>query len=128
MNPSLPMTPPNFDLVLDYFRMMRAHGGIRELYASFPMLPGSDVPPDFDEIEREHASTEGAIRSMTPEERHDPDLLIDERRRMRVAAGSGLPMNRLNELIAQLYGVRTMLRKLDWSEFRRRFPWNPEEY
>jgi signal recognition particle subunit SRP54 len=58
---------------------------------------------------------EAIINSMTPRERHEPKI-IDGRRRLRIAAGSGRPVFEVNQLLKQFLEMRKMMKK---SEFKR---------
>jgi len=78
-------------------------GPISELLKTLPGLP-KGIEGQIDE--RELASAEEILGAMTPEERLNPDLLIDEPRRARVAAAAGQPIAEVNSLIAQFYQAR----------------------
>ena len=53
----------------------------------------------------------GAIRSMTPEERANPDIINAERRK-RIAAGSGKDIQEVNRLIKQFNSAKKMMKKM----------------
>jgi len=53
---------------------------------------------------------EAIINSMTPEERDDPRL-INGSRRLRIARGSGRPVNEVNQLLRQFMEMRKMMKK-----------------
>lgn len=54
----------------------------------------------------------GLIHSMTPDERQDPDLLLDRRRQERVAKGAGVSVADVGALLAQFQGVAIMCRRM----------------
>jgi signal recognition particle subunit SRP54 len=58
---------------------------------------------------------EAIINSMTPDERADPRL-INGSRRLRIARGSGRPVNEVNQLLRQFMEMRKMMKK---SAFQR---------
>ena len=51
------------------------------------------------------------IRSMTPAERHDPKI-IDGRRRRRIAAGSGVTVMEVNQLVDRFFEARKMMKQM----------------
>jgi len=51
------------------------------------------------------------VRSMTPAERRDPQV-IDGSRRKRIAAGSGRSVNDVNQLLKQFGEMRKMMRQM----------------
>lgn len=56
--------------------------------------------PSLDEAatEKQMKHIEAIIRSMTPEERHNPNI-IEGRRKRRIAAGSGTTVQEVNQLL-----------------------------
>jgi signal recognition particle subunit SRP54 len=57
---------------------------------------------------------EAIIRSMTPQERHNPEILNGSRRR-RIAQGSGTTPQDINQLLNQFHQMQKMLRQLSRS-------------
>jgi len=57
---------------------------------------------------------EAIIRSMTPEERHHPEILNGSRRR-RIARGSGTTPQDINQLLNQFHQMQRMLRQMSRS-------------
>lgn len=53
----------------------------------------------------------GLIDSMTPQERNDPSI-IDARRRQRIAAGAGVPPNKVSELLKMFQPMAEMMKKM----------------
>jgi signal recognition particle subunit SRP54 len=64
---------------------------------------------------------EAIIRSMTPEERRDPNILNAGRRR-RIARGSGTRLQDVNALIKQFGGVQKMMKQMSGGKFGKRMP------
>jgi signal recognition particle subunit SRP54 len=58
---------------------------------------------------------EAMIGSMTPREREDPRI-IDGRRRLRIAKGSGRPVFEVNQLLKQFLEMKRMMKK---SQFKK---------
>ncbi|OGD23102.1 MAG: signal recognition particle protein [Candidatus Aminicenantes bacterium RBG_13_59_9] len=58
---------------------------------------------------------EAIIGSMTPREREDPKI-IDGRRRLRIAQGSGRPVFEVNQLLKQFLEMKKMMKK---SQFKK---------
>lgn len=72
------------------------------------MLPGSlgEMAGGIDE--NEVRNIEAILLAMTLEERNNPDLLLDEPRRSRIAISAGRPVEEVNSLIAQFYQARRL--------------------
>lgn len=106
----------NLSWFLDQLTGIRELGGIRAVAGELPLPSGMDIPDNLTDIEHEFQRVEGALRSMTIDERNNPDLLFDESRRQRIASGSGLALAELNRLIADFYKIRSSLRSTDLSD------------
>lgn len=72
---------------------------------SSKMLRNTEV--DNDRFRR----MEGIINSMTPQERREPDLLNTSRKR-RVAEGSGVTIQDVNQLLKQFDQMRKMMKQM----------------
>jgi signal recognition particle subunit SRP54 len=74
-------------------------GSVSDIMAMIPGMNRAGMKAQ--EIDpKEMARMEAIIRSMTPEERRDPDVL-NARRRIRIAKGSGTSVQAVNVLIKQ---------------------------
>ena len=60
---------------------------------------------------KQMAHIEAIILSMTPAERHNPDLLKASRKR-RVASGSGTTVEEVNRLLKQFEQMKVMMKRL----------------
>ena len=83
------------------------------------MMPG--IPKEVKNAQiddREIARVEAIIRSMTPAERVDPDL-IDQSRRVRIATGSGTEPARVGELIKQFKEMSKMMKRMGGAGTKR---------
>jgi signal recognition particle subunit SRP54 len=77
------------------------------------MIPGMGqmskrMPSDFDD--NQIKKVEAIIRSMTPEERHHPELIKGSRRR-RIAMGSGTSAQDINQLLNQFRQTQKLMRQ-----------------
>ncbi|MBR0461505.1 MAG: signal recognition particle protein [Erysipelotrichaceae bacterium] len=78
------------------------------------MLPGmSDFKGQINDEVAERASkvTKAVIQSMTPEERKDPSIMMNSRKR-RVAKGSGTTVDDVNRVISQYEKSKKMIKSL----------------
>jgi signal recognition particle subunit SRP54 len=64
---------------------------------------------------------EAIIRSMTPAERHDPNILNGGRRR-RIAQGSGTRLQDVNQLVKQFGELQKMMKQMTGGRLGRRLP------
>ena len=65
---------------------------------------------------------EAIIRSMTPEERHSPEI-IDSSRRRRIAKGSGTTTQEVNALLNQFKQMQKMMKMLTGGGGPNRKAW-----
>ena len=84
-------------------------GNIKDLMGMIPgmgkALKGLDIDDDS------FKPVEAIIRSMTPKERQNPDI-IDGRRRKRLADGSGRNITEVNNLMKQFEDMRKMMKMM----------------
>ena len=75
--------------------------------------PSSSRPPASCRAARPRSScaAEGILNSMTPAERAKPELIKASRKR-RIAAGSGVPVQEVNRLLAQFDQMRGMMKQM----------------
>ena len=93
---------------LGQVRKMGSMGGLMKL------MPGvtKEMRTAADNVDdREIDRIEAIVRSMTPAERHDPQV-IDGSRRKRIAAGSGRSVTDVNQLLKQFGEMRKMMRQM----------------
>lgn len=98
----------NLDDMLSQMRQVKKMGSMGSL---MKMLPGMSGVEFGDEENKKMARTEAILLSMTPLEREKPTL-INGRRRMRIANGSGTPVREVNQLLKQYGQMRKMMRKM----------------
>jgi signal recognition particle subunit SRP54 len=87
--------------------MIPGMGGMQE------MLGGADLEKDMNRLF-------GIIDSMTPAERRDPARLIDQSRRRRIAAGSGVEAHEVGDLVKQFDGMSAMMKGMAGLGMRER--------
>ena len=96
----------NLDDFLDQMQSMKKMGGLKSMLGMLPGVNLSDANIDEDAMKK----PEAIIRSMTPRERRNPDLLNASRRK-RIAAGSGTTVQDVNTLIRNFDQARTMMKQ-----------------
>jgi signal recognition particle subunit SRP54 len=101
-----------FDLddFLGQLRSIRKMGPITNLLGMIPGLAGAQLQ-NMKVDERELDRIQAIILSMTPEERHRPEL-IKGSRRLRIARGSGTSVQHVSRLIKQFGQTRKMMRQV----------------
>jgi signal recognition particle subunit SRP54 len=96
---------------LDQLRQMKKLGSLESIVG---MLPGgADMVKntDMNKSEAEFRRMEGLICAMTPQERKHPQIL-NARRRLRIAKGSGVPVSELNNLLNRFGQMQQMMKKM----------------
>ena len=97
----------DFDDFLGQIQQIKKMGNIKDLAAMIPgvgkQLKNIDIDDDA------FKSIEAIIRSMTPKERANPEIL-NQSRRMRIAKGSGTNIQEVNRLMKQFDQMRKMMK------------------
>ncbi len=107
-----------FDLE-DFLSQMRQIKKLGSIGGILKMLPGMGSISVGEREEKKMRQTEAIILSMTPQERRNPNI-INARRRMRIAAGSGMQVRDVNALLKQFEGMRKMMKMMRGDKGRRR--------
>ncbi|MEO9474665.1 MAG: signal recognition particle protein [Cyclobacteriaceae bacterium] len=99
-----------FDDFLSQMEQIKKMGNMKDLLG---MIPGvgkaiKDIDIDDDSLK----PIEAIIKSMTPVERENPDI-INGQRRQRIAKGSGTSINQVNQLIKQFDQMRKMMKTMN---------------
>ena len=90
-------------------QQIKKMGNMKDLVG---MIPGAGKALKDVEIEDDaFKPIEAMINSMTPFERENPDA-IDQKRRMRIAKGSGTDINEVNKLIKQFMDMRKVMKQM----------------
>src|SRR4051812_29874532 len=94
---------------LDQMRAMKKLGSLQKIVG---MLPGGDqiTSEQLTQQEKEFKRMEGIICSMTLKERRNPNLL-NAKRRLRIAAGSGVKVAEVNTLMNKFAQMQQMMKK-----------------
>jgi signal recognition particle subunit SRP54 len=99
------------DDFLDQLRQMKKLGPLENLVG---MLPGGAEAlknADLSKSEKEFKRMEAMICGMTPVERRNPQIL-NARRRLRIANGSGVKVSDLNTLLNRFTQMQQMMKKM----------------
>lgn len=107
----------DFKMQLEQIKKM---GNMKDMLS---MIPGvGNKVKDLDINEDSFKGIEAMINSMTPEERADPDL-IDNSRKKRIAKGSGKDINEVNAFMKQFEQMRDMMKNMNkMGAFGRMMP------
>src|SRR4030095_9326568 len=96
---------------LDQLRQMKKLGSLESIVGLLP--GGSEMlkSADLSKSEREFRRMEGIICAMTRKERSHPQIL-NARRRLRIAKGSGVPVSEVNNLLNRFNQMQDMMKKM----------------
>jgi signal recognition particle subunit SRP54 len=94
---------------LEQMQQVKKMGPLKNVISMMPGVPKEVRDVDIDD--RELGKVEAIIRSMTPGEREDPDL-IDGSRRARIAGGSGSEPHDVQQLVTQFKQMQKMLNNM----------------
>ncbi|HJX67311.1 MAG TPA: signal recognition particle protein [Candidatus Limnocylindrales bacterium] len=107
--------------MLEQMEQVRKMGPMGQIIEMIPGLGGmakeAQASVDRGDLKR----VEAIIRSMTAQERQDPNILNGARRR-RIARGSGTRLQDVNQLLKQFGDVRKMMKQLSGGRLGRRMP------
>ena len=98
-----------FDDFLKAYKMLRRMGPLKGVLKMIPGL-GQQLG-DVDIDDRELARVEAIVLSMTPLERGKP-IVIDGKRRLRIARGSGTTVEQVNNLLAARKQMEKMMKQM----------------
>lgn len=100
-----------FDDFLEQLSQVRSMGPLDELLG---MLPGANKIKGLKNLqvdEKQINHVEAIIRSMTKEEKLNPDI-INGSRKKRIAKGSGRPVQEVNRLLKQFEDMKKMMKQM----------------
>lgn len=110
--------------MLEQMEQVQKMGPMGQLIEMIPGLGGmakqAQAAVDRGDLRRLQA----IIRSMTPEERRDPNVLNGSRRR-RIANGSGTRLQDVNQVVKQFSELQKMMKQMSGGRFPRRIPGMP---
>ena len=104
----------DFEMYLESMSQMKKLGGLSNLMGMMPgMAPGGGKLPeiDTDEAEKNMSRIEAIIRSMTPQERKNPNLMNPSRKN-RIAKGAGVDVAEVNRLMKQFEQTRKLMKQM----------------
>jgi signal recognition particle subunit SRP54 len=97
---------------------MKKMGGMASLLDKLPAQLAGQVDPAKLQDDRQLRRIEGIINAMTPQERANPALLKASRKR-RIAAGAGVPVQAVNQLLAQFEQMQKMMKMMKGGNLQR---------
>ncbi|MDM8177581.1 MULTISPECIES: signal recognition particle protein [Olivibacter] len=98
----------DFNDFISQIQQIKKMGNMKDLMG---MIPGvGKAIKDIDIDDDAFKPIEAIIGSMTPYERENPDA-IDQKRRLRIAKGSGTDINDVNKLMKQFSDMRKMMKQ-----------------
>ena len=98
----------DFNDLLAQFKQIKKMGTLKTLLSGLPGLGKLMGKGAFDESVM--TDFEVMVKSMTPKERFNPDVL-NQQKLLRIAAGSGLGEEKVTKLMKQFYQMRNMTKK-----------------
>lgn len=100
-----------FDDFLDQMEQMKKLGPLDQILDMLPGMGQMKGMKDMRVNEKQMARTEAIVKSMTKQEKGNPELLNLSRRK-RIAAGSGTTLQEVNRFIKQFDDMRKMMKQL----------------
>ncbi len=97
--------------MLEQLQQVKKMGPLGQVVEMIPGLGGMAKQAQESVDRGDLRRTEAIIRSMTPQERRDPDVLNAGRRR-RIAAGSGTSIAEVNRLVKQFGDMQRLMKQL----------------
>ena len=94
---------------------LKSMGSMQEIMAQ---LPGGAGLKNVQLDEKAMAHTEAIILSMTPKERENPNI-IGASRKKRIAAGAGVTVTRVNQLIKRYEETKKMMKMLNGGKMKK---------
>ncbi len=101
---------------LGQLRQMRKMGPLENIVNLLPGGAEMAKNADLSKGEKDFRRMEGIICAMTPQERRNPHIL-NARRRLRIAAGSGVRVSEVNNLLQRFNQMQQMMKKM--GKFQR---------
>ncbi len=96
---------------LEQMGQVKKMGGLGKVMDMLPGMGGAKISSeDIEKGEKEFNQMEAIIYSMTPAERQNPSILNASRRK-RIAAGSGQPVSKINNLIKKYEETRKLMKQ-----------------
>jgi signal recognition particle subunit SRP54 len=97
---------------------MQKMGGVASLMDKLPAQLVGQINPAQLQDDKQFRRIEGIINAMTPQERSKPELLKASRKR-RIAAGAGVPVQAVNQLLNQFEQMQKMMKMMKGGNLAR---------
>jgi len=97
---------------------MKKMGGVASLMDKLPAQLVGQIDPAKLQDEKQFKRIEGIINAMTPQERRKPELIKASRKR-RIAAGAGVPVQAVNQLLNQFEQMQKMMKLMKGGNLQR---------
>jgi len=108
----------DFQDFLDQIQQIKKMGNLKDLMGMIPGV-GKQIK-DLEVSDDAFKGIEAMIKSMTPTERSNPDI-IDQSRRKRIAGGSGKDISDVNQFMKQFEQMRDMMKMMNKMPMGGRF-------
>jgi len=112
------------EFTLDDFKKMlsqtRRLGPLGKVMGMIPGMGGMQEMLGNADLEKDMNRLFGIIDSMTPEERRNPSRVVDQSRRRRIAAGAGVDLHEVSDLVKQFDGMASMMKGMAGLGMRER--------
>ncbi len=110
----------SLDDFLDNLKQVRKMGSLSDILAQMPKIPGMGKINKMAVDDKKIVHMEAILLSMTREERDNP-VILNGKRRLRIAKGSGRPVSEVNQLLKQYREMKKIVKKGFFSKFTRMF-------
>jgi signal recognition particle subunit SRP54 len=97
---------------------MKKMGGMASMLDKLPAQLAGQIDPAKLQDDKQMRRLEGIINSMTPQERARPDLIKATRKR-RIAAGAGVSVQAVNQLLNQFEQMQKMMKMMKGGNLQR---------
>jgi signal recognition particle subunit SRP54 len=97
---------------------MKKMGGVASLIDKLPAQLLGQIDPAKLQDDKQFRRIEGIINAMTPQERAKPELIKASRKR-RIAAGAGVPVQAVNQLLNQFEQMQKMMKMMKGGNLQR---------
>ena len=97
---------------------MKKMGGVASLLDKLPAQLVGQIDPAKLQDDKQLRRIEGIIDAMTPQERARPELIKASRKR-RIAAGAGVPVQAVNQLLSQFEQMQKMMKMMKGGNLQR---------
>lgn len=100
------------DDFLEQLSQVKKLGPLEQVLGMIPGLGGAKKLKDLQVDEKELVFVEAIIHSMTPDERREPERVLNGSRKRRIARGSGTSVQEVNRLLKQFDQTKKMMKQI----------------